>query len=105
MSGNGELMLRSVLQVLGRQHVIEPEAARALGEGYLFWREFYGERMVEEVRRNLRVRGRRLTAVRGAMALARYHPALAWHQLLRKARVVAARARRPGLNGGFPTKA
>ncbi|HOC18381.1 MAG TPA: glycosyltransferase [Vicinamibacterales bacterium] len=89
MSANGLLMLRSTLCVLERQWPYarqRPEHRAAYAEGNRFWRDFYGDRVVEEIRASLKTAGRRRRAVRWALALLRHHPRAVAVQLFRKLR-------------------
>jgi glycosyltransferase involved in cell wall biosynthesis len=92
MSENGPLMLRLSLDVLGRQrdYLATPERRAAWRQGRRFWRAFYGDRVVEEVRAGLRTPGRRWRALEAAISLLRHHPIGAARQLLKKARLIAA---------------
>jgi glycosyltransferase involved in cell wall biosynthesis len=89
MSANGLLMLRSTLRVLERQwpHARRrPDHRAAYAEGHRFWRAFYGDRVVEEIRSSLRVKGRRRRALTWALALLRLHPRGVALQIFRKVR-------------------
>lgn len=90
MSENGRLMLRLSLIVLERQRPFldSPRRRAAYREGRRFWREFYGERVVEEVRAALRSPGGIWRALPGMLLLLRLHPVGAFRQVLRKARVM-----------------
>ena len=92
MSENGRLMLRQSLRVLGRQRAFlrTPARREAYRDGQRFWKEFYGDRVVEEVRSALRSPGRRRRAVPGILTLLLLHPFGALRQVLRKARVMTA---------------
>jgi glycosyltransferase involved in cell wall biosynthesis len=92
MSGNGMLMLQTAIAVLERQWPYARHRAdyrRAYAAGNRFWREFYGDRVVEEIRAG--VRGRRSLAhsVRAVLTLLRYAPDLAVLHAWRKLRVMA----------------
>jgi len=103
MSKSGEIMLRTSLAVLRRQRpFLNDEVSRtAYKAGRRFWREFYGDRVVEEIRAALHQRGRRTRALRASLVLLRYHPAGVAYQLAKKTRLVltglwrAARAAPP----------
>ena len=89
MSADGLLMMRSTLHVLARQwpHVRRrPEYRAAYAEGRRFWRRFYGDRVVEEIRSSFRTEGQRRRAFAWALALLRHHPAAVVLHLFRKAR-------------------
>ncbi len=101
MSANGLLMLRSTLRVLERQwpHARRrPEHRAAYAEGNRFWRDFYGDRVVEEIRTSLKT-GRRRRALRWALALLRHHPRAVAVQLFRKLRNSVRRAVNPVSEG------
>ena len=89
MSGNGLLMLQSTLRVVERQW---PYARRsrehraAYAEGNRFWRDFYGDRVVEEIRASLKTGGRRRRAFAWALALLRHHPRAVVLHIFRKLR-------------------
>ncbi len=95
MSGNSVLMLRSAIAVLERQW---PYARRrtdyrqAYAAGSRFWREFYGDRVVEEIRAGVRGRGSAGRAARAALTLLLYAPDMAVLHLFRKLRVITRRA-------------
>lgn len=76
MSCNSKLMLKTTLAVLRSQwpHVEgKKEYEKAYREGIIHWREFYGDRLVNEVR--LHVRSRRWTrALLDTLVLAKYFP-------------------------------
>lgn len=89
MSADGLLMMRSTLNVLARQwpHVRRRREYRAAyAEGSRFWRRFYGDRVVEEIRTSFRTEGQRRRAFSWAFALLRHHPAAVVLHLFRKAR-------------------
>ncbi|RPJ70386.1 MAG: glycosyltransferase [Acidobacteria bacterium] len=95
MSGNGVLMLRSAIAVLERQwpHVRHRQDYRkAYAAGSRFWREFYGDRVVEEIRAGVRGRSSVRRAARAALTLLLYAPDMAALHLFRKLRVIARRA-------------
>ncbi len=77
MSRDPALMLASALTVLERQtpHVREhPRYRGAQAVGRRFWKDFYGECVVEEIRAQVKTRGRRRAALRAALILLRYDP-------------------------------
>jgi glycosyltransferase involved in cell wall biosynthesis len=89
MSGNGLLMLRSTLQVLERQWPYarsRREYRVAYAAGNRFWRDFYGDRVVEDIRLSLRQEGRRGRALAWGLALLRHNPRAVAVQLYRKLR-------------------
>ncbi len=89
MSANGLLMLRSTLRVLERQWPrarLCRELRAAYAEGHRFWRDFYGDRVVEEIRSSLKSQGRRRLAFAWALALLRHHPRAVALHVFRKVR-------------------
>lgn len=96
MSGNGVLMLRSAVAVLERQwpHVRDrADYRRAFAAGSRFWREFYGDRVVEQIRAGVRGRSSAVKAARAAFTLLVYAPDMAVLHVMRKLRVLAGRIR------------
>ncbi|HSK09441.1 MAG TPA: glycosyltransferase family 2 protein, partial [Vicinamibacterales bacterium] len=96
MSGNPVLMLQSTLAVLERQwpHARRTAAHRAAyAAGNRFWRQFYGDRIVEQIREQLRVEGWGRRVAFTAMRLFRYNPRAVFLHLSRKVRnkVMSAR--------------
>ena len=86
MSADASRMLRETLQVHGRErpHVLDdPLRLSAFTEGRRRWQEFYGTRLVEEIRRHVRARQWR-KATRKAATLARYYPEGLRHHALKK---------------------
>ncbi len=93
MSADALLMLRVALTVLKRQwpHVkSRADYVAAYAVGRRFWREFYGEQVVEEIRAGMRTRGGRSRAARTATMLLWHHPAGFAYHLRRKLYRVAA---------------
>ncbi len=93
MSGDALLMLRSALAVLERQVPYTRSDARyrrAQAAGRRFWKDFYGEQVVEQIRTSVRTPGGRSTALGTAMMLLRYHPRGFTFHLGRKLRCLAA---------------
>ena len=89
MSANAGRMLRETLRVHDRERTraeLEPWGREAFREGRRRWQEFYGTRLVEEIRAHVRA-GEWRTAIRKALTLARYHPRGLTHHGLRKIRV------------------
>jgi hypothetical protein len=85
-------MLRSAVAVLERQwpHVRDRgDYRRAYAEGNRFWRRFYGDRVVEQIRAGVRGRGRRGRAVQAAITLLLYAPDMAAAHLFRKLLLMA----------------
>ena len=86
MSADSSRMLRETLKVHGRERIhVNGDRARlsAFREGRHRWREFYGTRLVEEIRRHVR-RREWLEAARKAATLARYYPGGLRHHALKK---------------------
>jgi glycosyltransferase involved in cell wall biosynthesis len=78
MSADVRYMLRSAVTVrrAQRRHVIDVSPARQAWEaGIRTVRADYGTRLIDQIKADLRVRGRRGRAIRGVLALTRYHPA------------------------------
>jgi glycosyltransferase involved in cell wall biosynthesis len=78
MSGDAGEMLRSAVAVRRRQRRFvagDPAAGRAWRDGLEIVRADFGERLVRQVRRDVRTRGRRRRAMIGVIRLARYYPA------------------------------
>jgi glycosyltransferase involved in cell wall biosynthesis len=76
MTRDAELILRSEIAVLRRQSDVvrrRPDLRRARERGLRRSRAYHGERMVDEIRRQVD-EGRRDEAVRAAATLARLHP-------------------------------
>lgn len=89
MSDNNALMLSTALQTLNRQwpHVrSHPEYRRAYWTGWRFWQQFYGSRLVHDIRTGIKTPHRRYQALRWAATLLRHHPFEAFRQLGRKLR-------------------
>lgn len=92
MSGDPALMLASALRALRRQRPFvrnHPVYGPAYADGRRFWREYYGSRLVEEIRAGIKTSEVRHHAVRGAAILFRHHPLEFFRQLGRKARRIA----------------
>jgi glycosyltransferase involved in cell wall biosynthesis len=86
MSTNASRMLRETLRVHGRERryaFANRERLSAFYEGRRRWREFYGTRLVEEIRGHVRGREWR-SALRKTATLARYYPAGLRHHAFRK---------------------
>ncbi|MGE5360065.1 MAG: hypothetical protein ACM3NQ_13690, partial [Bacteroidales bacterium] len=78
MSRNAARMLRAALVVLARQRRFVVGSSRhrlAWERGQAFWRGFYGDQVVEDIRRQLRTRGSRRTLWSDVLTLIRYYPA------------------------------
>jgi glycosyltransferase involved in cell wall biosynthesis len=95
MSTNASRMLRETLRVHGRERpyaIADRKRLSAFREGRRRWREFYGTRLVEEIRAHVRSREWR-TAARKTVTLARYHPEGLRHHALRKLSLLVTRHR------------
>jgi glycosyltransferase involved in cell wall biosynthesis len=95
MSTNASRMLIETLRVHGRERAyVKSDAVRlrAFREGRQRWREFYGTRLVEEIRSHVRNREWR-NAARKTATLARHHPHGLRHHALRKLSLLFARHR------------
>ena len=93
MSTNAARMLRETLKVHGRERsraALEPSGRAAFREGRRRWQEFYGTRLVEEIRAHVRA-GEWRKAVAKATTLARYHPRGLTHHSFRKMRLWVTR--------------
>src|SRR5688572_8042387 len=76
MSADASRMLRETLKVHGRERSYvrgDPVRLSAFEEGRRRWQEFYGTRLVEEIRRHVRARQWRKAIAKSA-TLARYYP-------------------------------
>lgn len=95
MSRNAALMLTSTLAVLKAQRELvrgDPDARRAFRRGVRAWREYYGEQLVEEIRRHARSpREWGLIVTRGSVLLRHYPEGAATH-LRKKLRLTVGRA-------------
>jgi glycosyltransferase involved in cell wall biosynthesis len=86
MSTNASRMLRETLRVHGRErkHVTgDRERLSAFRAGRQRWQEFYGTRLVEEIRGHVRG-GEWRAAARKTITLARYHPRGLRHHTFKK---------------------
>ena len=93
MSLNALVMLKSTLAALERQWPyvrVRPEYRAAYAEGNRFWRHFYGDRVVQEIRVRLRSEGLAMGTLRPALSLLRYDPRTVALHLLRKLRNTVA---------------
>jgi hypothetical protein len=68
------------------------EYRAAFAAGNQFWRDFYADRVVEEIRASLRLAGQRRRAVAWGLELARLNPRVVPLHLFRKLRNVASQA-------------
>ncbi len=87
MSADAALMLRSVLGVLDRQSPFvagHAERRRAQAEGKRFWRRYYGDGVVDDIRAAWRTAGGRRRALRAGLTLLCCDPGCAARHLLRK---------------------
>ena len=97
MSTSPARMLRETLRVHDRERssgVLDPARIARLNEGRRLWQDFYGERLVNEIRQHVRA-GDWQTAARKIVTLARYHPRGLTHHALRKASLLIRRDRGP----------
>jgi hypothetical protein len=95
MSANASRMLRETLRVHGRQRpyaIADRIRWSAFRVGRRRWREFYGTRLVEEIRAHVRSQEWR-TAAQKTLTLARYHPQGLRHHVLRKLSLLFTRHR------------
>jgi glycosyltransferase involved in cell wall biosynthesis len=94
MSGSASRMLRETLAVMRRHRErATGQLAPAWADGVRNWQDFYGTRLVEEIRAHLRA-GKTWPTLRKAATLGRLAPWVLRRELGRKASIVAA-ARRP----------
>lgn len=92
MSRNAVLMLSATLATLERERRHLPAQYRiSLAEGRRRWREFYGEQLTEQLRREWRGARRSAFLVQGAMFLLRRCPRLAMMHARRKLTVAVRR--------------
>jgi glycosyltransferase involved in cell wall biosynthesis len=92
MSRDAMLMLRAVLWALERERsAMAPEYRCAFMRGQRRWREFYGEQLTMDLRREWRVSRRPAKLVAGGLFLWRYCTRLAAMHVLRKLSRVARR--------------
>jgi glycosyltransferase involved in cell wall biosynthesis len=95
LSKNPEQMLKSSLTVLRAQQNFakhNPAYQDAYNQGMAFWREFYGDQVVETVRDHVRDRNWR-QAFRGIRVLTQYSPRLLVRHAFRKLYCVLFRVR------------
>jgi glycosyltransferase involved in cell wall biosynthesis len=89
MSSNTARMLRDTLKVLDRQpHWVEtsPRHRLARERGRAFWRGLYGDRLVDELRDQVRTRDLGRQFARGLVTLLRYYPYAVTRNIKGKAR-------------------
>jgi glycosyltransferase involved in cell wall biosynthesis len=87
MSRDPALMLRATLGALRRERLDAPRWAHAeIRRGRRSWCDWYGEQMVDELRRGSRDHGVGLAEVRLALMLLRHCPGLVARHAMRKAR-------------------
>jgi glycosyltransferase involved in cell wall biosynthesis len=85
MSSDPVLMLRSVLQVLDRERVlIRPNHVAAFRTGHRAWRAFYGEQIIERLRRDWRERRLDRRQLDAVYMLVRHSQAVMWANVKRK---------------------
>ena len=87
MSRDPALMLRATLDALRRERLTAPRSAHAvIRRGRRVWCDWYGEQIVEQLRRDWRERRPRLADVRTVLTLLRRCPAVAVRHATRKTR-------------------
>jgi glycosyltransferase involved in cell wall biosynthesis len=85
MSCDPVLMLGAVLRVLRRERPhVPPECVAAFKAGGREWRSFYGEQIVERLRRDLRARRRDRWQILAAYTLIRHCRGVLWANMARK---------------------
>lgn len=85
MSSDPVLMLRSVLEVLDRERVsVLPKHAAAFRTGRRSWQAFYGEQIIERLRRDWRERRVNRWQLGAVYMLVRHSQAVMWANLKRK---------------------
>jgi len=93
MSGNPMLMLRAVLAVLDQERRHMPSRyLQAFAAGRRRWREFYGEHLTVELRREWRTRRRWQPIASGALFLCRHCPSTAATHFARKLSLIIRQA-------------
>lgn len=95
LSKSPERMLISSLTVLrSQEHLVKrnPSYKEAYDEGITFWREFYGQQVVEEIRDHVRGRSWK-QALTGIQVLTQYCPQLLVRHAIRKMYCVLFRVR------------
>ncbi len=99
MSSHAPTMLSAALRVLERQRPYvqtDPIYCEAFALGRQFWRSYYGEGVVEAIRRARRTPGARKAFIRSVVVLMRHHPTeFAIHLRRNLARLTAVIRRRP----------
>ena len=96
MSSNAELMLKSALQVLGREFQYvrgSKPAMEAYRQGKRYWQDYYGTKLIRALRHRIRA-GAWTDVLRGGLVLLRYYPAGIIRKILKKARSIATLAPR-----------
>jgi glycosyltransferase involved in cell wall biosynthesis len=96
MSRDAALMLRATLRVLGRERREAPASLQpAIRSGMHVWCEWYGEQIVEGLRRDWRAGRIGAPQLRAALTLCRHCPGLLLHRMpMRAGRAIAWRASR-----------
>ena len=95
LSKNPDRMLKSTVTVLRAQQNFakrKPAYKKAYNQGMSFWREFYGDQVVETVREDVRDRNWR-QALKGIQVLFQYSPQLLARHAFRKLYCVLFRAK------------
>ena len=88
-SSTAPILLRETLEVLRRQRpFLEADLASlaAYAEGWSMWQEWYGPRVIEEIRAGVKSR-EWMSALRNTATLLRYHPRGLWHHARRLTRL------------------
>lgn len=86
MSGDAARMLRDTLAVMLRNRPSDETLHAVWREGYRSWQDFYGTRLVEEIRGHVRS-GDLRAAGRRALTLARHAPHVFARELVKKSRL------------------
>jgi len=100
MSGDPGLMLRATLEVLRRERLEAPTAARRhIRRGRQHWCDWYGEQIVQRLRTDWRQSRRGRDQIQAALTLVRHCPAVAFRHAARKtnrtlAQLLGSRGRR-----------
>jgi hypothetical protein len=85
MSADPVLMLRSVLEVLDRERVsIRPKHAAVFSTGRRAWQAFYGEQIIERLRRDWHERRVDRWQLGAVYMLVRHSQAVMWANFKRK---------------------
>jgi glycosyltransferase involved in cell wall biosynthesis len=90
MSAKPAVMLRATLSAVKSQRGFvrrHPRYGAAYANGRIFWRQFYGSLLVDQIRADARVPSRWWQAIGAVASLVRHAPRVLAHHLRRKARV------------------